>query len=384
MGIFKREITYRRVLLTLVIFLVFVAGMIAGVVYDRSRAVLNLGKFWDTYQLIEKNYIGSIDKEKAEEGVIRGLVNSLEDPFSMYLDKEAKASLQEELSGELQGIGAELEMQDGLVTVVAPITSSPAEQSGIQSGDVIYQVNGESVEGMSLNSVVKLIRGEKGTKVKITILRTNEDAPLEFEITRDVIKIDSVTVSYKDSVAIITLSQFAADTANAFSKIAKEVAGKNVSAVVLDLRNNPGGYLNVVAPIAGNFLPPSVIVKEKFKGRSSQVIKSTETPILPTVPMYVLVNKGTASSSEILAGALQDYNRAKLVGSQTYGKGSVQDIIDLAGNTALRITIAEWLTPNDRAINKVGIKPDYEVAEQRTKEVDPALNKALELIKNGE
>lgn len=377
----NRILKYTLVFVAVIV--VFIAGMLGGVAYDRSRQVVDLTKFWDTYELIQKRYVGEIDKSKASEGAVKGLVESLGDPFSMYLDTDAKKALSEELSGSFEGIGAMLDQKDGAVTIIAPLAASPAAKIGLKAGDIIIKVDGKSTEGKSVDEVAKTIRGPKGTEVIVTVYRQGEDAPLDFKIVRENIKVDSVTSSMKgadSNIGYISISQFGDDTVELTQKAVNDLVAKNPKALIIDLRNNPGGYLNAVAPIAGLFIPPSVIVREQFKGKPEEVIRSVATPVMPTTPIYILVNNGSASAAEILAGALQDYKRAILVGSKTYGKGSVQDIVDLKDESALRITIAEWLTPNSRHINKVGIEPDVAVTGDKTATSDAVLDKTIELI----
>jgi carboxyl-terminal processing protease len=228
---------------------------------------------------------------------------------------------------------------------------------------------------------VQKIRGPKGTTVKLTVSRSGSDQPLELTIKRSNIQVKSVTWKMIDTVGYVEISQFGEDTVALAQQAVKELAAKNPKAMIIDLRNNPGGYLNTVAPIAGLFIPPSVVVIERYKDSKTDEIRSTDVPVLPTTPLYLLVNEGSASAAEILAGALQDYKRATLVGHKTFGKGSVQDLIDLKGGAALRITIAEWLTPNQRAINKIGIEPDVTVEGDKKDGADPILDKALDLAK---
>lgn len=364
--------------------LVFLAGFWFGGIYQRSQEDLDLGQFWRVHGLIKERYVGELDSSRAVEGAIAGLVESLGDPFSSYLPSKARADLEDELRGEFTGIGAELTEKEGLITVVAPLAGSPAERSGLKPNDIIISIDEVSTEGMSLDEAVSRIRGEVGTSVTLGVSRSNASRPVPITIVRDLIQVKSVIArTIEGNITVLEIRQFGEDT-EGLARGAVELAKRdNHKAVIIDLRNNPGGFLSVVPPVAGLFLPPSTVVVERYKNGKIEELKSESIPILPQTPVIVLVNGGTASAAEILAGALQDWGRAKVVGSQTFGKGSVQDLIPLNNNAALRLTIAEWLTPKRREINGVGLTPDVSVGSEKTDQSDPALDKALELIAKG-
>ncbi len=371
-----------KLFLFLGVALVFSAGFLTGAAYQLGRVKLNLNEFWQVYSLVEDQHVGTIDRKKAVEGITRGFIESLGDPFSGYLSAQERSNLSEELSGEFQGIGARLEEKDGNITVVSPLSGSPAEKAGIKPNDVIIKINGESTETMSLDAAVGKIRGKEGTEVKLTIFRKGKDDPIELAITRQAILVPSVTWKMNGTVAYMEVSQFGDDTVTLAKQGFGELKAKNPTAFVLDLRNNPGGYLDDVAPLAGAFLPPATVVTiQKFKTKPSEEIKTEGVPVFPDIKLFVLVNQGSASASEILAGALKDYGRGKIIGQKTFGKGSVQDIIPLGGGAALRLTIAEWLTPKNNVVNKVGIEPEVKVDGEKTETSDPALDKALELAR---
>lgn len=371
-----------RLFLVLALVLVFLAGSVAGIGYDRSRQTLDLTTFWQVYQNIQSQYVGgTVDAKTAVEGATKGLVESLGDPYSSYLPASDKKALDEELSGQFEGIGAELTDKNGAITVIAPIAGSPAEKAGLKANDVISSVDDQPVDNKTLDEVVNSIRGAKGTIVKLTIIRAGGQTPLSFTITRDAIQVKSVSSKMIGKVGYIVITQFGDDTVSLTQQAVKDLNSQTPKAMIIDLRNNPGGYLNDVAPIAGLFIPPSVVVQEKDRAGHIEQLKSSELPVMPDTPLYVLVNAGSASAAEILAGAFQDYGRAKLIGAKTFGKGSVQDIIDLPGDSALRLTIAEWLTPKGRQISKVGIEPDIKVTGDKTDASDPVLDQALQLIK---
>jgi carboxyl-terminal processing protease len=366
-----------KALLTGAVLLIFIAGMVAGVAYQKQKGDLDLGRFWDVYGLLQQRYAGTIDKEKAVEGAIDGLINSLGDPYSSYLPEDKKNKLDEELSGQFEGIGAVLSEKENRIEVVELIPDSPAEQKGLKSGDIILQVDGQLTKGKILEEVVSEIRGPKDTQVTLVVMRSGRKEPLELKITRANIQVKSVSHKLIGQVGYIDITQFGDDTVRGVIDAIDQLKSKNITALILDLRDNPGGYLNAVPPIAGEFLPPSVIVKERYRDGKIDELRSTGAPTLPETPLFVLVNKGSASAAEILAGALQDYGRATLIGETTFGKGSVQDIITLSKNSALRLTIAKWLTPKDREINKKGIKPDKVVADEKSGNTDAILDEAL-------
>lgn len=374
----KRQL-FSRLLVTFAVLLVFAAGMVAGTSMERRKSALDLTQFWNVYGLLQKEYIGTLDKDKAVEGATKGLVESLDDPYSSYLPADERKRLDEELSGQFDGIGAILSEKDRRTEIVELIPSSPAEKAGLKANDLILAVDDQPTEGLVLDEVVSKIRGPKDTTVTLLVERSGTDDPIVFKITRAKIQVKSVKSEMKGQVGYIDVSQFGDDTVEGVTEAVKSLKDKKAKAIILDLRNNPGGYLNSVPPIAGLFLPPSVIVKEKYKSGKTDSLRSTSVPILPDTPLFILVNDSSASASEILAGALQDYDRATLIGEKTYGKGSVQDIIPLYGSAALRLTIAEWLTPKDRAINKMGIEPDVVIEDKIEGTSDAVLEKALEL-----
>lgn len=360
--------------------LVLGAGYVLGQSVANGQQKLNLSQYWQAYDLIDKKYVGSIDSTKAIEGSISGLVESLGDPFSMFLPPQAKKDLDTELSGQFEGIGAELTQKSGLITVVAPLDGSPAESAGLKAKDIILKIGDESTESLTLDDAVSKIRGPKGTAVKLTVAREKADGPIELTITRANIQVKSVkTRILEGNIAYIEVSQFGDGTVDLFKAAIAEIIKQTPKAIIMDLRNNPGGYLDDVAPVVGQFIAPNVVVKEKYKDGRVDLIRSTDVPSLPNTPLFVLINGGSASAAEIVAGALQDYGRAKLIGQKSFGKGSVQEILPMKNGAALRITIAEWLTPKDRQISKKGIDPDVVVEGDKTPESDPVLAKAIEL-----
>lgn len=372
---------FRHLLLTLVLALVLGAGYVLGTSVTNARQQLDLNQFWQVYEIINRRFVGSLDQSRASEGAVAGLVQSLGDPYSMYLPAQARKDLDAELKGEFEGIGAELTQKDGLITVVAPLDGSPAARAGLMPQDIILKIGDESTEGMTTDQAVSKIRGPKGTTVTLEVARLKTNEPISLTITRESIHIESVESKMLDgNIGYLEIRQFGDDTVDSVQKAVAEMSKSQPKAVIIDLRNNPGGYLDAVAPIAAQFIAPNVVVKERYKDGRTDLIRSIEIPVLPNTPLYILVNGGSASAAEILAGALQDYKRATLVGQKTFGKGSVQDIIPLKDGAALRLTIAEWLTPSDRQISKKGIDPDVVVEGNKSPDSDPVLAKAVELI----
>ena len=370
-----------RLFLGVTFLLVLCAGYIVGQSSVTAQNQLDLTEFWQAYNIIENRFVGSVQKDKAEEGALAGLVESIYYPFSSYFPIQKKKDLDTELSGQFEGIGAELTTKDGLTTVVAPLDNSPAQKAGLKAKDVVIKVDDTATEDLTLDEVVALIRGPKDSQVKITIFRQGVDNPIKLKITRSQIQVKSVKYqNLNDGIGYIEVTQFGDDTVELFKQALSQLSKSSLKALIIDLQNNPGGYLNTVAPIVGQFIAPSVIVKERYKDGRVEELRSVETPTLPNIPLYILVNAGSASASEIVAGTFQDYKRATIIGQKTFGKGSVQEIFPLKGGSALRLTIAEWLTPNDRQITKKGIEPDMIVAAEKTAEINPPLNKALELI----
>ncbi len=370
----------RHIVLALALIAVLGVGYVTGATVTNGRQKLDLTQFWQVYDIINRRFVGSLDQKAASEGAAIGLVQSLGDPFSAYLPAQARKDLDDELKGEFEGIGAELIQKDGLITVVAPLDGAPASKAGLKANDIILKIGEESAEGMTTDEAVAKIRGPKGTTVLLEVARLKVSEPIKLSIIRDSIRVKSVEATMLDgNIGYLEIRQFGDDTVESVKKNVADLAAKSPKALIIDLRNNPGGYLDDVAPIAGQFIAPNIVVKERYKDGRTEEIRSTEVPIMPHIPLYALVNGGSASAAEILAGALQDYKRATLVGQKTFGKGSVQDIIPLKAGAALRLTIAEWLTPLNRQISKKGIEPDVVVEGDKTAESDPVLAKAIEL-----
>jgi carboxyl-terminal processing protease len=326
------------------------------------------------------------DKKDTELGSIKGLVNSLDDPYTVYFSKDEYNAFQENLEGKFEGIGAEIGLKEEQLIIVTPIDGTPANKAGLLPGDEIITINGENTIGLSVEKAVTKIRGEKGTEVKLQIARNGEDGLKDFSIIRDIIDITNITVEEKDSIAIISIAQFQAETAQELDGKLTELSQKGVKKVILDLRNNPGGYLQSAVETIELFAPKgSIAVTEKGKDdKVLEELKTKKAPKYEDITLVILVNEGSASASEIVAGALRDLKQTQLIGKKTFGKGVVQSIQEFPDGSVLKYTIAEWFTPSGKAINKEGIQPDIEVElkpEDIKDKKDAQLDKALEIIK---
>lgn len=351
---------------------------------QKNPSQLDLTAVQQTYEVLRKKYDGTLDTTKLIEGAQRGLVEATGDPYTAYFSDEEAKEFFDGLEGTFSGIGAELGKKDDRVFIVSVIDDSPAKKSGIQAGDILVKVNDQDASTWSIDKAVTEIRGEKGTTVKLTLLRGVELK--EFSIVRDQITTPSVTHEVtSDGIGIMRISRFGeTDTVNLAEKAAEEFKAKNVKGVVLDLRGNGGGYLNAAKEISGLWLENKVVVTERSKGVVSETLRTGNSALLKDVPTAVLVDGGSASASEILAGALKDNKAATLIGVKTFGKGSVQTIEELIGGGQLKVTVAKWYTPNGKNINKEGITPDTIVestAEDLSAGRDPQKDKALELLR---
>lgn len=342
--------------------------------------------FWQAWNTVTEKYVGTPDYQKMIYGAISGMVNALSDPYSSFMEPSATKSFMDELSGEISGIGAEIEKKEGSLVIVSPLDSSPAQKAGLLPQDQILKIDDQDTTNLDLNQAIGKIRGKAGTKVKLNIIREGWEAPKDFTITREKIVIKSVKWQIRDdNIAYIEVSQFGDDTSDLIAQAAKEIDAKHPKAVILDLRSNPGGYLDAAVDMASLWMDPdSVVVQEKNKDGHKDELKTTLEPILKNYKTIVLINKGSASASEIVAGALQDSGKATIVGETSFGKGSVQELEPLSDKSTLRVTVAKWLTPKGRTIDLIGITPDINVAlteADHNAGKDPQLDKAMELVK---
>lgn len=341
--------------------------------------------FWDVWRLVKSAYVDQpVSERDLYYGSIAGMVAGLGDPYSVYFTPEDAQAFDEQLAGSFFGIGAQLDVKDEQIVVVAPLPGTPAEHAGVLSGDIILAIDGVTTEGMSIDEAVSHIRGEKGTSVTLTLYHAGADAPEDVPITRDEITIDSVTYTLRDDgVAVIEISMFNDDTSTLFAAAAERVIDDGATGILLDLRNNPGGLLDSAIDLAGYWIPAGQTAVIESVGDAQTVYPTNGTAMLANIETVVLVNGGSASASEILAGALQDTDEAVIVGQTTFGKGSVQEYHDLPDGGAVKITVAKWLTPLGRSIDKEGIAPDQEVLftqEDIDAKRDPQLDAALHIL----
>ena len=327
---------------------------------NRQETYKQLNLFGDVFQRVQEQYVEEVTEKKLIEAAISGMLQSL-DPHSSYLSPESYKDMQVKTKGKFGGLGIEITMEDGVVKVVSPIDDTPAANAGMKSGDLIIGINGESIRGLSINEAVSQLRGPVGSKVMITVIRNKED-PFEIEIIRDVIKIRSVRHNIIKNIAYVRLTTFSDTTTSGLEKSVDEIKkelGKKFQGLILDLRNNPGGLLNQSISVTDAFLNQGEIVSTQGrKNDDTSRIFAKQGDIIKGKPIIVLINSGSASASEIVAGALKDHSRAIIVGTRSFGKGSVQSIIPLAGNGAMRLTTARYYTPSGVSIQAKGIEPD--------------------------
>lgn len=355
---------------------------------------VDLTEFWRVWNLMDEKFVSStstnVTTQEKMEGAIGGLVKSFNDPYTVFLPPSDAADFDETISGNFGGVGMEVGIRDGVVTVIAPLANTPAENAGIVSSDIIVKIDGVSTEGMSIDEAVRLIRGEKGTEVMLTIFREGEVEFLEISVVRDTITIPTVDTELQDGVFIISLYSFNALAEAKMQEALREYVKSGTRKLVLDLRGNPGGYLQSAVSIGSYFVPAGeVIVRENFgDGTDEQLYRSQGRTLREFAPeeMIVLIDGGSASASEILAGALSEHGIATLMGKTTFGKGSVQELVDLPNGSSLKVTIARWFTPNGTSISLEGLKPDVEV-ERTPQQViageDPQLAAAVKWL-NGD
>ncbi len=346
--------------------------------------------FWKVWSLLDEKYPNASEVTDQERvyGAISGLVGSLNDPYSTFFNPEDTKLFEEDIAGNFSGVGMEVGMKDKILTVIAPLKDTPAYKAGIKPGDKILKIDEQETSELSVERAVKLIRGEKGTEVKLTIFRDGETEPREIKIVRDVINVPTLDTETKGDVFIIRLYSFSANSPDLFRKAVKEFAESGKDKLLLDLRGNPGGYLDAAVSMSSWFLPSgkTVVTEEYANGEKPTVYRSEGYNVFnENLKFVILTDAGSASASEILAGAMQDYKRAILVGEQSYGKGSVQEVVEVTDDTILKITVAKWLTPNGNTIAEVGLTPDYEVEvtkEDIEKKVDAQEEKGIEILNN--
>ena len=360
--------------------LILTTGLIAGIALAigigvhaerpknaKTIPIEDIRSLSEVFGKIKDNYVEDISDKVLLENAIRGMLTGL-DPHSTYLDKEAFKELRVGTTGEFGGLGIVVGMEDGFVKVISPIDDTPAQRAGIKAGDLIIRLDKKPVKGMSLDDAVKIMRGRPGTDIELLVVREGEDKPLTYSVTRDKIRVKSVKSKVLEKgFGYVRVSQFqersSRDLKKAIAKLKKDNGGK-LNGIVLDLRNNPGGLLDAAVEISDIFIKKGGIVSVKGRDDGSNVVHSaTPTDMLNGAPIVVLVNGGSASASEIVAGALQDHKRAVIMGKKTFGKGSVQTVVPLGNNTAIKLTTARYYTPSGRSIQAKGIDPDIEIRD---------------------
>lgn len=355
---------------------------------EAAPAAVDFGPFWQTWNVLEQKFVGG-DKEVADQdkvwGAIEGLVKSYGDPYTVFMPPVESKMFAEDIRGNFSGVGMEIGIKDEILTVIAPLKNTPAERAGLQSGDQIIKIDETATAGLSVDEAVRIIRGETGTVVTLTILKKGNEEPKEVRVTRAVITIPTIETALRaDNIFVINLYNFSAVSPGLFRDALREFVESGSHKLILDLRGNPGGYLDAAIDMASFFLPAGkVVVREDFGGnRDEDVFRSKGYDVFnDSLRMVILVDEGSASASEILAGALSEHGVAKLVGEKTFGKGSVQEVINITPETSLKVTVARWLTPNGHNISKEGLIPDFIVERGEDLERDLQFEKAVELLR---
>ncbi len=388
----KKKIIY-SILIVLGFAIFFVVGMWVGVTkiayHVPQPGTIDFSLFWDAYNKLHQHFIdpSKINDQQIIYGAIEGMTSSLDDPYTSFFDPEQAYRFHQDLSGSFEGIGVEIGIKKDMLTVVAPLEGTPGQKAGLKAGDIIAEIDGQDTTGMTTDDAVNLIRGPKDTPVVLTIIREEWASAKDIEIIRGTIIIPPMEWSLEnENVAYIKIYQFDESLSYDFRNAALQILQSPAKKIILDLRNNPGGYLEVAQDIAGWFLERGEVVTiEDFgSNKEQETYKAKGNGALTSYPIVVLINEGSASASEILAGALKDNRSVKLVGEKSFGKGSVQEVVNLKGGSFLKITIAKWLTPNGNFISEVGLDPDIKISitdQDIDQGKDPQLEKALEIIK---
>ncbi|MBI4359496.1 MAG: S41 family peptidase [Candidatus Jacksonbacteria bacterium] len=388
----------------------FVFGALVGALFPKAASVLpskNLGAgavscvtipsfagvdssqfalFFEVWESLENRfYKQPVSDEDLFYGAIKGMAASVRDPYTIFLDPKEAAEFNKELEGKFEGIGAEIAIKHDRLTIVSPLADSPAERAGLKPGNIILAIDSLNTAFMSLDEAVTRIRGPKGTMVLLTILSDDSDGTKEVSVKREEITVKTVQVEMvsEDNIAHIRVFSFNEDTMRDFKQAVSSILKRKTSGIILDLRSNPGGYLDSAVEMASYWIPEGVIVEERFSDGAKDAYNAVPPSRLQDIKTVVLVNEGSASASEIVAGALKDYGKAVIVGEQTFGKGSVQDYSPLKDGSALKFTIAQWFTPKGISINDKGITPDVVVpmdAKDVNNNEDPQLTRAIELL----
>ncbi len=356
-----------------------------------SGGRVDFGIFWKAWDILGENYVdgSSLDPQALVYGAIKGMFAATGDPYTTFFDPEVNEAFSEDLSGKFEGIGAEIGIEDSILTIISPLDGSPAQKSGLRAGDKIIQIDGEISADISVEDAVKRIRGDKGTDVILSIFREGENDTRDITVTRDTIEIKSVTVEVReDGITTIRVSQFGGETTRLFRSALSDLVKNDAKEVIIDLRNNPGGYLDGAIAMVGYFVPKGTVAVIEQAANGSQNARSTrgDRIVDPNMKIVILINQGSASASEIFAAALQAHlpSTVTLVGETSFGKGSVQELIPMKGGTAAKITVAKWLTPNGGQIDDVGVEPDVKIEytnEDFDAERDPQMDAAAAVLR---
>lgn len=351
---------------------------------------VNMDEFWQVWKLLDSKFVSKKGKVVTTDekiwGAISGLTNAYGDPYTVFMPPQESKIFNSDISGNFEGVGMEIGIKNSLLTVVAPLKGTPAFNAGIKTGDVIVSINGSSTDVMSVDEAVRLIRGKAGTEVNFKIFREGIKDYLNIKVARGIINIPTIDTEMKGDVFIIRLYNFYANSPDLFRGALREFVSSGKAKLIIDLRGNPGGYLDAAVDMASYFLPlGKTIVTEDFAGKADNIVYRSKGYGLfnENLKLVILIDGGSASASEILAGALQDNSLSKLVGMKSFGKGSVQELLNITGNTSLKVTVAKWLTPSGRSISDEGLIPDYEIdnTKNNPKNLDLQELKALEILK---
>ncbi len=383
-------IFFIAIILPIVFYFGFLSGKSTVICPVCPPEEIDFSLFWESWKTIEEKYADKekLDIQKMIYGAISGMTQSLNDPYTVFLEPEEAKKFLEDVKGFFEGVGMEVAIKENQLQVVAPLEGTPAQKAGLRPGDKIIEVDGKSTANITADTAVDWIRGPKGTEITLTVYRDEWETAKDIKIVRQVIDIPSLKLELRgDGVAYLRLYHFSEKANYDFSEAAIEILGSSAKKIILDLRSNPGGYFEIVQDIAGWFLKKDQIVaiKDFGEGKERENVFAKGNAKLANYPIVVLINKGTASGSEILAGALRDNIEAKIIGESSFGKGSVQELVELNGGSMIKITIARWLTPNGELIIDKGLEPDIKIEmteEDYNEGKDPQLDKAIEIIKN--
>ncbi len=389
----NKKIIVKRAIYVLLAVLVFGSGWLVGAGKVGPNSASNLASIIsndgseyipsdeldEILSKLKDNFDGEIKAEDIRNGLKSGMVSAVGDTYTEYLTAQETSDFNSDLNGTFEGIGAELGLEGSFITIIAPIKGTPADKAGIQPQDIIIEIDGEPATDITVSEAVKRIRGEKGTTVTLTIIRDGEQ--LVVPIVRETIDVASVEWRTENGIGIIEIARFGTDTTDLVEKAAKEMVAAGTKKIVLDMRGNPGGLLDEAVGVSSVWLPKgSTVLEEKRGGETIKTFTTSVSPIFKDVETVVLINKGSASASEIVAGALKDNGVATLIGETSYGKGSVQQVIELSGGGSLKVTIARWFTPKGKNIDKEGIEPDTKI-ELTSDDIKAGLDPQLEAAK---